>query len=272
MGEPALHPATAAPTTPTGAALALRRALELVAQLVPGGHVDVDHSGIGTLSIPVPMPTMSGLLLPAGPVDAARLRELADGFVARRSPWSVRVSGPVRDEVTELAADLGLSRQVVPTLVRPLTPAPAPGPSGLVEEHVRVTDEEERSRWVDTAAAAFGMPPSAVEPLATPELVAAPAVRAYYASLDQHPVATALTVLDPTGWLGVFCVGTVPGARWLGLASRLTASALADGAAAGAHSACLQTTAMAASMYARLGFRDSGEDTVYFSTTAAAGT
>jgi GNAT superfamily N-acetyltransferase len=236
------------------AATALRRAYLLFASRIVGGSTSVDDSGVRSFVIPVPKSRMNGLLLPQAPVDAVRLRHLAAPFVGR--PWSMSVIDGETAAVAEVAAELHLNRTVLPSLTAPLLPALEPEPEHGSETVVRVTSDEERLRWATTCDVAFGSPPGLSARLLTEELAAAPEVRAYLTLRDGRPVATALTVLDDRGWLGLYTVGTVPSARRNGVGERLVRFVLEDGARSGGHSAYLQSSETARPLYQRIGFRD----------------
>jgi GNAT superfamily N-acetyltransferase len=63
---------------------------------------------------------------------------------------------------------------------------------------------------------------------------------------------------DFDGDCGLFMVGTVPRARRHGLATALSAHAVAEARARGCTTVSLQATAMAEGVYARVGLRDLG--------------
>ena len=104
-------------------------------------------------------------------------------------------------------------------------------------------------------AAAYGFPPGVIV-YCFPKLL--DSFRGYLArDAAGEPVATVGTV-DCDGDCGINLVATVPPARGHGYASALMAYAVADGARRGCTSTTLQATAMARSLYARLGYRDFG--------------
>ena len=67
-----------------------------------------------------------------------------------------------------------------------------------------------------------------------------------------------LMAFDHRGDCGIYMVGTVEAARRRGLATALSAHALAQARGRGCRTASLQSTAMAKRVYARVGFRDLG--------------
>ena len=79
----------------------------------------------------------------------------------------------------------------------------------------------------------------------------------YVARHGGENVAT-LMALDHEGDCGIYMVGTLPPARRRGIATALSAHAVAEARVRGCTTASLQATEMAAGVYARVGFRDLG--------------
>jgi ribosomal protein S18 acetylase RimI-like enzyme len=63
---------------------------------------------------------------------------------------------------------------------------------------------------------------------------------------------------DHEGDCGIYMVGTVPAARRRGIATALSAHAVAEARLRGCTTVSLQATEMAVGVYARVGFRDLG--------------
>jgi GNAT superfamily N-acetyltransferase len=124
--------------------------------------------------------------------------------------------------------------------------------------HVEVTRDTETFGRV--SGEVFGIYPEGVDP---PPVVGNPldgiggAAHLYVARLDGEVVATTGTY-DHDRDAGVYWVATAPEARGHGLATALMVRALGDARDRGCLTASLQATAMGASIYARLGFRDLG--------------
>lgn len=253
-------------STDTEPAEAVRRAHRLLARLVPGADERTDQHGVGAIEIPVAMPTMSGLLLPDHAVDAAHLRSVASRFTTRGMPWSLNVIGAAPPAITELAEELGMAPTVSPTMVMPLHAHPAAGQEGGTDRVLQVSTAADRRRWTATCDRAFGLPVGTSGSLMAAAVVAAPEIRTYLVLRDGIPVATAVSTLDDLGWLGLFCVATVPEARRTGTAERLMRFAVQEGASRGAHTAFLETTPAGRPLYERIGFRDAPVPTVYFTT------
>ena len=79
----------------------------------------------------------------------------------------------------------------------------------------------------------------------------------YVARLDGEDAAM-LMAFDHDGDCGIYMVGTVAPARRRGLATALSARAVADARERGCTTVSLQSTEMAEGVYARVGFRDLG--------------
>lgn len=89
------------------------------------------------------------------------------------------------------------------------------------------------------------------------DLRPAAAARFYVARQDGENAATLMT-FDHDRDGGIYMVGTVPAARRRGLATALSALAVAEAGERGCTTASLQATEMAERVYARVGFRDLG--------------
>jgi ribosomal protein S18 acetylase RimI-like enzyme len=102
--------------------------------------------------------------------------------------------------------------------------------------------------------AGFEVPASRFEPLISPRMVALPGVRAYVGEVASEPVVTGLSVRLGEA-LGIFNIATASAHRRRGYGAAVTARAVADGFAAGATFAFLQSSPMGHPVYEALGFR-----------------
>jgi ribosomal protein S18 acetylase RimI-like enzyme len=80
----------------------------------------------------------------------------------------------------------------------------------------------------------------------------------FYVARFEGESAAVLMTLDHEGDCGIYMVGTRPAARRRGLATAISAHAVAAARERGCTTASLQATAMAKGVYARVGFRDLG--------------
>ncbi len=85
-----------------------------------------------------------------------------------------------------------------------------------------------------------------------------PAGGHFYVARCNGEAAATLMAFDDVGDCGLYMVGTVPAARRRGLATALSAHAVAAARERGCATASLQSTAMAEGVYASIGFRDLG--------------
>jgi len=136
-------------------------------------------------------------------------------------------------------------------LIRELPPVEAP-------EHARL------------AAAGFEAPAEPFLQLMTPSVLAAPGVRCYLGEGHGEPVKTAVG-LTLGSRVGIFNVATPPAYRRRGYGAAVTARAVADGVAAGANWAWLQSSGAGYHVYNRLGFRTTEDWRCWLSTDARPG-
>jgi ribosomal protein S18 acetylase RimI-like enzyme len=80
----------------------------------------------------------------------------------------------------------------------------------------------------------------------------------FYVACSDGEDAAMLMAFDHDGDCGIYMVGTRPGARRQGLATALSAHAIKRARERGCTTASLQSTEIAESVYARVGFRDLG--------------
>jgi GNAT superfamily N-acetyltransferase len=80
----------------------------------------------------------------------------------------------------------------------------------------------------------------------------------FYLARREGENAATLMAFDHDGDCGIYMVGTSQAVRRRGLATPLSAHAVAEAARRGCATASLQSTPMAEGLYARVGFRDLG--------------
>ncbi|MBI4259191.1 MAG: GNAT family N-acetyltransferase [Actinobacteria bacterium] len=116
-------------------------------------------------------------------------------------------------------------------------------------------------------ARVFGTPGHIVRRFLPRAMLRARGVRMYLARLDGEPVACATSFVD-RGTVGLFGVATIPTARGLGLATAVTAHAIAR-AAGRADLAWLQATPAGRPVYERMGFEPVDEWVVWVGRSGA---
>jgi hypothetical protein len=137
--------------------------------------------------------------------------------------------------VMENPAAVSAARPVAGLVLRELSP-------GQVGLHVRV------------AAAGFEAPEEPLAQLMTADVLRLPGVRCYLGEVGGQAVTTGLGV-TLSDFTGVFNIATPPAHRRRGYGAAVTARAVADGLAAGAKWAWLQSSPPGYATYTRLGFR-----------------
>ena len=130
---------------------------------------------------------------------------------------------------------------------------PSAEASGLAVS--RVSGGRDLDDALETAAAGFGAPASAMAPLYTPDVLALDGFSLYLGRADGAPVSTSVGV-DVDDTVGIFNVATPAEHRGRGYGAALTAMAAREGFGKGAGLAWLQSSAMGHSVYERLGFHD----------------
>ena len=93
----------------------------------------------------------------------------------------------------------------------------------------------------------------------------------FYVSRFNGENATMLMAFDHDGDCGIYMVGTVPTARRRGLATALSAHAVAEARERGCTTVSLQSTPLAEGVYASVGFRDLGRFDEYVAAARAPG-
>ncbi len=89
----------------------------------------------------------------------------------------------------------------------------------------------------------------------------------FYVARHEGENAAMLMAFDHDGDCGIYMVGTLPAARRRGLATALSANAVAEARERGCTTVSLQSTEMAEGVYTRVGFRDLGRFDEYTPAT-----
>ena len=206
----------------------------------------------------VPHPPFTALLA----YDPAADGRLAAGLPALLATFDRRGVAPrlllahsVFPQTQSAARTLGLSatERIPGMVVTAAETVPAPETGADIG---RVGPEgPDLEAFARVAAAGFGLPIETAAVICTPAVLSAPGVSFYLARTGAGPACC--TVSMRTGdELGIYLVGTVPEQRRRGLAAAVVSRALADGFAAGAALAYLQSSTMGYGVYRALGFRE----------------
>jgi GNAT superfamily N-acetyltransferase len=212
----------------------------------------------------LPDPTLSVALVERDPEDPAAALARAASLFDRHGRRLALDLERGRHPAVELAARrLGLepvaSRPAMTLALDRFRLPPAPPEVSVA----RVADPAGLRAVVQVHERAFGWPRPVAEGFFPPAVLSVPGMRLYVAAIDGVPVSCAVAHLDE-GAVGIFGVGTLPWARRRGLATAVTAAALAE-ARGEADLAWLQSTPEGRGLYRRMGFRPVGEWVVWAS-------
>jgi len=214
------------------------------------------------------MPTLNGVWVESVDVDAEMVADLLDQVAATGLPHCLQVRPDCADQVSDLAAARGMTRdeQLIPLMV--LEDSGQLGATqatdGLV---IRELVPAEAHLHARVAAVSFEAPLEAFLQLMTPSLLALPGVRCYVGEVGGQAVTTGVGVTLGS-YVGIFNIATPPAHRRRGYGAAVTARAVADGLAAGAKWAWLQSSEPGYPVYERLGFRTAEGWSCWLSATA----
>lgn len=233
------------------------------------GHETAERDGVLAVLSGLPAPELSVALVvrePADPLGALAAAERA--FARRGLPLGIEIELGRYPSVEQTIQDLGLVKAVSrPAMALAVGDVPAPEPPEGTEIRV-VRTSQDLTRVVRIETQAFGTAPEVAKRLIAPQLLHRDDTTLFVASWDGKAVAMAYTH-EHEGTLGVFGVGTLPKFRGLGIGTAITAFAI--GSSRGADLAWLQPTAMARSVYERMGFEPVAEWEVWVRPRPGAG-
>jgi len=244
--------------------------LETWQHLLAGVPKGWSRSEPGVLAVVtgVDMPTLNGVCVESVDVEAEMVADLLDQVGATGLPHCLQVRPDCADRVSDLAAARGMTRDehLIPLMV--LEDSGQLGATratdGLV---IRELVPAEAHLHARVAAAGFEAPLEAFLQLMTPSLLALPGVHCYLGEVGGQAVTTGLGV-TLRSYVGIFNIATPPAHRRRGYGAAVTARAVADGLAAGAKWAWLQSSEPGYTVYERLGFRTAEGWSCWLSATA----
>jgi Acetyltransferase (GNAT) family len=201
----------------------------------------------------IPSPGLNGVMSSRLDPDPAELERLLGELDERRLPHMLQLRPGANASAAGVAerrglvsdVDVPLMRLDDPTRLEAVEPA-----SGLT---IRPLDPENAELHALIAAAGFGEPPEHFVRLVPPDVLRADGARAYIGETDGEIVTTALGVTRGDH-VAVFNVATPELHRHRGYGAAITARVVADGLAAGASWAWLQSSAAGYRVYEALGF------------------
>jgi N-acetylglutamate synthase len=211
--------------------------------------------GISVCVTGIPSAALNGIWCATLDPDPGELRRLLDELRGRGLPHLLELRPGTHDAALAVAAESDLVPADDMPLMRlddaaALDPASVAAP-GLA---IRELEPEEAAVHAHTAAAGFGEDPDHFARLLPPEVMAMDGMRAYAGEIDGELVTTAVG-MSLEDHVGVFNVATPSRHRRRGYGAAVTARVVADGVAAGASWAWLQSSPSGYAIYERLGFR-----------------
>jgi GNAT superfamily N-acetyltransferase len=254
------------PIAPEVPAAALLETWQHLIAGLPHGWARAEPGALAAVT-GVAIPTLNGVWVESVDVDAEMVADLVDQVAATGLPHCLQVRPDGADQVAELAAARGMTRDehVIPLMVLEHSSelGAAQTTDGLV---VRELAPEEAHLHARLAAAGFGAPVEAFLQLMTPSVLAVPGVRCYIGAVGDQPVTTGLGVTLGS-YVAIFNIATPPAQRRRGYGAAVTARAVADGLDAGAKWAWLQSSEPGYPVYERLGFRTAEDWSCWLSAT-----
>jgi GNAT superfamily N-acetyltransferase len=191
-------------------------------------------------------------------LDAGELIALAKEFFGERgrgfSIW-VRDGCPEDEDLAAAAEAAGLAPVFeMPEMILDSPPKRGPMPQGVEVRRLSAVDEAADFWKVATEAYADnGFPPEIFASYTENAGLLADNATVFTAYLDEEPVAIAATFVS-NGIAGIYWVGTLKSARGMGLARKLTATAVEAGLELGGDVASLQASPMGKPIYTAMGF------------------
>jgi N-acetylglutamate synthase len=235
-------------------------ASKVMTNAMPGAYERIGRSGVSLLYSGIPVPTLNGIFTETRNPDPAEIAALAEQLPGLKMPYSIQLRRKL-DSRTEadaaierIAAKYGLTwYHVEPLMIHrgmPTLRAPE-----AAARSVRVARSEDLEAYAATLASAFEAPQEIMAKLAPPELFAAPGAVGYVAESGGEIVAIGfgLTTGDA---VGIFNIATLQDHRGRGYGRAVTERAVADGIAAGATFAYLQSSEVGFELYESMGFHE----------------
>jgi hypothetical protein len=235
-------------------AAALVDTWEALMRVHPDAWTEVSD-GISACVTGIPSAGLNGIWCSTADPDPGELQRLLGELRDRGIPHLLELRPGTGDAALAVAAESDLVPADDMPVMR-LDDATALDPSNLPAAGLRVRELEpdEAALHAGIAAIGFGEPPEHFMRLFPPHVMAMDGLRAYIGEVDGEIVTTAVGV-TLEDYVGVFNVATPSRHRRRGYGAAITARVVADGAAAGASWAWLQSSPSGYAIYERLGFR-----------------
>jgi len=232
---------------------ALLASWQQLAEAITDGWTRSD-SGAVAMVTGAPIPTLNGVWVASTEAGADVVGDLLDQVAATGLPHCLQCRPHAAESLGGQVAARGMEPEgSVPLMVleEPRELAAGAAPGGL---SIRELEPSEASAHARVAAAGFEAPVEIFLELMAPSVLGTPGGRCYLGEVDGEPVTTGFG-LTLGSFVGIFNVATPAAQRGLGYGTAVTARAVADGVAAGADWAWLQSSPAGYNVYERLGFR-----------------
>ncbi len=202
----------------------------------------------------VALPTLNGVWVSSRDARPEVVADLLDQVAATGLPHCLQARPGVAERVHDQASARGMeAEEHIPLMVLE-DPRELVTSTAAAALSIRELRPAEAAAHARLAAAGFEAPAEPFLQLMTSSVLASPGIRCYLGEVDGEPVTTGLGLtLGP--FVGIFNVATLPEHQRRGYGGAVTARAVADGVAAGADWAWLQSSAVGYPVYERLGFR-----------------
>lgn len=213
--------------------------------------------GVVLFATGLPVHLFNQVVIEHGDATPDAIAEAVTAMRERSETFVVNLRRGTDDRFVPVMAELGLALPAdaapMPGMaVHPISRRPDQGPADLVIRLVE--DQAGMEDHFRTAAAGFGMPEELLRAFVPADQWRQDGRAVYVGFVDGQPVTTGLGVR--TGrTIGVYNIATTEGARRRGYGAAMTERVAADGAAAGADVAILQSSEMGRRIYERLGYR-----------------
>jgi N-acetylglutamate synthase len=211
------------------------------------------RDGVQGCATGIPSPGLNKVWAARLDPDPAGLERMLDEFDERKLPHLLELRPGAGADAVAVAASRGLQPAGELPLMRlddtARIHATAPPPGFTI----RPLEPDEAELHALTAAAGFGEEPELFLRLVPSEMLRADGTRAYVGEVDGQVATTALGV-TLGDHVGVFNVATPEAQRRRGYGAAITARVVADGLAAGATWAWLQSSPAGHRIYEALGF------------------
>jgi N-acetylglutamate synthase len=212
------------------------------------------HEGVCACATGIPLAALNGVWCARRDPDPAELERFLDELAARAVPHTLELRPGSEPGALAVPDRRGMTLEGGTPLMRLDDPAALePALAAADQLVVRELAPEEGSLHTTVAAAGFDEDPRHFERLLPRPVLAVDGVRTYIGQVGGETVTTALGATHEDHVV-IFNVATPPPHRGRGYGAAITARAVADGLAAGARWACLQSSPQGYGIYERLGF------------------